>query len=51
MSKRSKHFLLDDHFINSHNLNSSQLMYIVRRKLMLVSIGTSRVKSSPANTA
>ena len=27
--KRSKHFLLDDHFINSHNLISWQSMVIV----------------------
>ena len=38
--KRSKHFLLGDHFINSHNLISWQCMDIVRRKLMLVTIGT-----------
>ena len=38
--KRSKHFLLDDHPINSHNLISWQSMDIVRRKLMLVTIGT-----------
>ena len=38
--KRSKHFLLDDHFINSHNLVSWHCMDIVRRKLMLVTIGT-----------
>ena len=38
--KRSKHFLLDDHSINSHNLISWQSMDIVRRKLMLVTIGT-----------
>ena len=44
--KRSKHFPLVDHFINSHNLISRQCMDIVRRKLTLVTIGTSRVKSS-----
>ena len=38
--KRSKNFLLDDHFINSHNLISWQSMDIVRRKLMFVTIGT-----------
>ena len=38
--KRSKHFLLGDHFINSHNLISWQCMDIVRRKLMWVTIGT-----------
>ena len=38
--KRSKHFLSGDHFINSHNLISWQSMDIVRRKLMLVTIGT-----------
>ena len=42
--KRSKHFLLGDQFINSYNLISGQSMDIVRRKLMLVTIGTSRVK-------
>ena len=38
--KRSKHFLLGDHFIHSHNLISWHCMDIVRRKLMLVTIGT-----------
>ena len=38
--KKSKHFLLGDQFINSHNLISGQSMDIVRRKLMLVTIGT-----------
>ena len=42
--KRSKYFLLGDHFINSHNLISSQCMDMVRRKLMLVTIETQRVK-------
>ena len=37
--KRSRHFLLGDHFINSHYLISCQCMDIVRRKLMLVTIG------------
>ena len=41
--KRSKHFLVGDHFINSHNLISWQCMDIVRRNLMLVTIGTYRV--------
>ena len=39
-NKRSKHFLLEDHFINSLNLISWQCMDIVGRKLMLVTIGT-----------
>ena len=43
--KRSKHFLLGDHFINSHNLISWQCTDIIERKLMLVTIGTSRVKT------
>ena len=38
--KRSKHFILGDHFINSHNLISWQCMGIIRRKLMLVTSGT-----------
>ena len=38
--KRSKYFLLGDHLINSHNLISWQCMDIVRRKLLLVTIGT-----------
>ena len=42
--KRSRHFLLGDHFINSHYLISCQCMDIVRRKLMLVTIGNWRVK-------
>ena len=37
------HFLLHDHFINSPNLISWQCMDIIRRKLMLVTIGTLRV--------
>ena len=41
---RSKHFLLRDHFINSHHLISWQGMNIVGRKLMLVTFGTWRVK-------
>ena len=39
--KRSKHFLLDDHFINSLNLISWQCMDIVRRKLKLFYGGNS----------
>ena len=42
--KRSRHFLFGDHFNNSHNLISWQCMDIVRRNLMLVTIGTWRVK-------
>ena len=38
--KRSKHFLFGDHLINSHNLISWHCMDIVRRKFMLVTIGT-----------
>ena len=38
--KRSRHFPLGDHFINSHNLISWHCMDIVRRKLRLVTIGT-----------
>ena len=38
--KRWKHCLLGDHFVNSHNLISWHCMDIVRRKLMLVTIGT-----------
>ena len=38
--KRSRYFLIVDHFINSHNLISWQIMDIVKRKLMLVTIGT-----------
>ena len=38
--KRSRYFLNVDHFINSHNLISWQIMDIVTRKLMLVTIGT-----------
>ena len=41
---RPKHFLCGYHFINSHNHFSLQHMDIVRRKLMLVTIGTQRVK-------
>ena len=40
LKKRSRHFLFRDDFINSHNLISWQWMDIVRRKLMLVTIGT-----------
>ena len=38
--KRSSDFLLGDPFINSHNLVSWQIMDIIGRKLMLVTIGT-----------
>ena len=38
--KRSRHFPLGDHFINSHNLIPSHCMDIVGRKLTLVTIGT-----------
>ena len=38
--KRSKHFFLWDHFINSHNLISWHCTDIIRRKLMLATIGT-----------
>ena len=40
LDKRSRHFLYGDHFINSYNLISWQCMDIVRRKLMLVTVGT-----------
>ena len=42
-------FILGDHFVNSHNL-SRECMDIVRRKLMLVTIGTKRVTSSLNNS-
>ena len=38
--KRSRHFLLGDRLIKSHNLISWQCMDIARRKLLLVTIGT-----------
>ena len=38
--KRSKHFLLGDHFANSHNLFSWLFIDIVRRILMLVTLET-----------
>ena len=38
--ERSKHFLLDDNFIDSKNLISWPCMDVIRRKLMLVTIGT-----------
>ena len=44
--KRSKHFLLGDHFVNSHKLISWQYMSIVMRKLMLVTVWSLRVKVS-----
>ena len=34
-NKRSKHFLLGDHFINSYNLISWRCMDIVRKKLIV----------------
>ena len=37
---------VNDHFINSHNIISWQGMDIVRRKLMLVTIGTWRVNAN-----
>ena len=43
--KRSRHFLFDDLFINCHNHVSRQCMDIVRRKLMLVTMRTQRVKN------
>ena len=39
-AKRPWPFLFGDHFINSHNFISWQCMDIVRKKLMLVTIGT-----------
>ena len=39
-NKTSRHFLFCDHFLYSHNLISWQCMDIVRRKLLLVTIGT-----------
>ena len=42
---RSKHLLYSDHFINSHNHFSWQHADIGSRKLMLVTVGTYRVKS------
>ena len=41
--KRSKHFLLGDYFVNSHDI-FSRLCIDVRRKLMFVTFGTERVK-------
>ena len=38
------HFRFSDHFINSHNHFFWQHADIVGRKLMLVNIGTERVK-------
>ena len=38
--KPSRHFLFCDHFLYSYNLISWQCMDIVRRKLLLVTIGT-----------
>ena len=42
---RSKHFLFSGHYMISHNHFSWQHMDIVRRKLILVTIGTKRVKA------
>ena len=36
----SQNFLYDDRVINSHNFISWQCMDIIRRKLLLVAIGT-----------
>ena len=41
-NKKSRHFLFGDHLIHSHNPPSWLCMDVVRRKLMLVTIGTSR---------
>ena len=40
---RSMHFPFGDHFINSHNLSSWLCSDIVRRNLMLVTVGTYRI--------
>ena len=45
-NKRSNHFLFGDHLINSRNHFSWQHKDIVRRKLMLVTLGTWRVKTT-----
>ena len=45
--RRSKHFLLGDHFINSHNHFSWYHMDIVRRKLILVTIGVKEYYRMP----
>ena len=42
--KRSQHFLFGHHFINSHKHSSRLSINIVGRKLMLVHLGTWRVK-------
>ena len=44
--KRSMQFHFGDHFINPHNHISWQCLDIIRRKLMLITIGTWRVKGS-----
>ena len=38
------HFPFGDHFINSHNFSSRLCIDIVRRKLMLITLGTWRVE-------
>ena len=38
--QRSKYFLLGDHFIDSHHLSLCSVWIIVRRKLILDTIGT-----------
>ena len=47
--KRSMQFHFGDHFINSRNHISWKCMDIIRRKLMLVTIGTCRVKREKAS--
>ena len=41
--KRSKHFPFGDHFMTSHNLFSCLSIDIIKRELMLVSIGAYRI--------
>ena len=41
---RDSHYPLVDHFINSSNFFSSVCIDIFRRKLMLITLGTERVK-------
>ena len=41
---RDSHYPLVDHFINSNNFFSSVCIDIFRRKLMLITLGTERVK-------
>ena len=38
------HFPFSDHFINSHNFSSRLCIDIVRRKLMLITLGTGKVE-------